>query len=107
MQKDKQYILCSAIHFDDGKEYVHQPKNIKSGFVLCGRRHHNIFAQLLALGVEEKDYTPPQCHVKQGFLTNDDLFVTRKEAYYIAVNSGQLLTPETPDNPTIQSEDLW
>lgn len=45
-----EYIICSAIHFDDGKEYVHQPKNIKSGFVVTGRRHHNCYNVLSSLG---------------------------------------------------------
>ena len=40
----KEYILCAAIHWDDGETYPHQPKNITTGLVICGRRHHNILA---------------------------------------------------------------
>jgi hypothetical protein len=34
----KEYIICSAIWFRDGKKYEMQPKNIESGFVISGRR---------------------------------------------------------------------
>lgn len=49
MNLKEEYIICSAIHFDDSKEHVHQPVNIKSGYVVCGRRHHSIlhFHELL------------------------------------------------------------
>lgn len=42
VRKGVEYILCAAIWYDDGKEYPHQPVNIKEGYVWCGRRHHNI-----------------------------------------------------------------
>jgi len=29
-------ILCAANHYDDGKEHTHMPRNISSGFVVCG-----------------------------------------------------------------------
>jgi hypothetical protein len=38
MTNNKEYILSAAVHFDDGKIYEHQPSNIKTGFVVCGRR---------------------------------------------------------------------
>lgn len=99
--KEEQSILCSAIHFDDNLSHEHQPKNIKTGFVLCGRRHHNIFAQLKALGFDYKkklDYK-----ITQGFLTNTDEFVDRQEGGLIAFKSGQ--TRDYAE--TLMSEDLW
>jgi hypothetical protein len=82
----KEYILCSAIHYDDGKEYVHQPRNIKSGYVLCGRRHHNIInTQFQVFGVKTTGDNNTQ-----GFLTNIDRFVNRKEGYKIALEAGQI-----------------
>lgn len=41
MNNLEERILCAAVHYDDGKEYVHQPINITSGYVVCGHRHHN------------------------------------------------------------------
>lgn len=83
-----EYILCAAIWFDDGKKYAHQPKNINSGLVFCGRMHACIFAQIggtvgerIELGIHEKE---------QGFLTSENRFVDRKEAAKIAIKSGQI-----------------
>lgn len=44
--RDEEYILCAATWFDDGKKYQHQPKNIKTGLVLCGFGHHAAFQQI-------------------------------------------------------------
>lgn len=34
--KDKEVILCAAIHYDNGLEYPHQSiYGVKTGFVLC------------------------------------------------------------------------
>lgn len=83
----KEYILCAAIWFDDGKEYHNQPKNITTGLVLCGWRHGSIFPQIgglvkerQELGIFEKE---------QGFLTNLNRFVDRVEGAKIAFDSGQ------------------
>jgi hypothetical protein len=101
-----EYILCSAIHFDDGEEHLHSPKNISSGFVLCGRRHHNIFAQLKALDsqimrYQYEDYS--KVEVTQGFLTSEDRFVERDEAGSIAFKAGQI----KDEVWELFSEDLW
>lgn len=87
MNETNEYLLCAAIHFDDGKKYNHQPFNIESGLVLCGWRHGCIFPQIgglvkerQELGIFEKE---------QGFLTNKNRFVGRKEAGQIAFAAGQ------------------
>lgn len=97
----KEYILCAAIWFDDGKKYAHQPKNINTGLVLCGWRHGCIFPQIgglvgerQQLGIYEKD---------QGFLTSHNRFVDRKEAAKIAVDNNQC----DSDNTFLFSEDLY
>jgi hypothetical protein len=93
-----EYIICAAIHFDDGLKHAHQPVNIKSGFVLCGRRHHNVFVSysILAFGT-------PKNEKKQGFLTSKDRFVDREEAGSIALSAGQINEP----NNCLFSEDLY
>lgn len=93
------YIICSAIHFVNTKEYVHQPKNIKTGIVMTGRRHHNVFTNMAALGIDHKQYDA----MVQGFLTSDDRFVDRKEGGRIAYEAKQI------DKPTecLFSEDLY
>jgi hypothetical protein len=89
-----EYILCAAIWFNDGKEYVHQPKNIKTGFVVCGRRHHNCFAIYAAMkslrGTKDADIDNFPKAAEQGFLTSTDRFVDREEAAEIAWRQKQI-----------------
>lgn len=96
---EKEYILCAAIHFNDSKEYLHQPKNIKEGFVLCGRRHHNCITNLTVFGKKMADYKDKT----QGFITSKDKFVNRSEASIIAEQAGQIKAC----NGTLFSEDLY
>lgn len=78
---DKEYILCAAIHFDDGVLRTHHAQ-YGTGVVACGYRHHNCFA-LRPVGFNGKE--------TQGFLTSTDRFVDRKEARKIAEAAGQLI----------------
>jgi hypothetical protein len=107
-QKEKEpYILCSAIWFDDGKEWVHQPKNVKTGFVITGMRHHNCFMTLKIVSelFDIKDHVKGKSIEKeQGFLTNENMFVNREEAYLIAIKSGQAVKKT---KATLYSEDLY
>lgn len=97
----KEYILCSAIWFDDNQEHPHQPKNIDSGYVVTGRRHHNCFTTLAILTKRNRDYL--QFEKVQGFLTNTDRFVDRVEAVEIAHTAGQI----DEFKKKLFSEDLW
>jgi hypothetical protein len=81
----KEYILCAAIHYDDGKGWLHQPKNILTGYVVCGRRHHN--AIMLHYGLTGKPTEPNNI---QGFVTSKDRFVNRIEGYQIAIDASQI-----------------
>jgi len=97
----EEHILCAAIWFKDGKQHEHQPKNITSGFVICGRRHHNCFMTgAILTGNEGFKF---QERAEQGFITNTDRFVTRKEAAEIALKSGQI----KESNNCLFSEDLY
>lgn len=89
---DKEYILCAAIHYVTGEKFRNQPTNIIGGVVVCGRRHHNCFT-ILAMLFPAKPYL--NNHV-QGFITNTDRFVDRKEAYKIAMAAKQI-KPRTVD----------
>lgn len=95
-------ILCAAIWIDDGiTTYVHQPKNIKQGFVVAGRRHHNCFttlAMLQGLRIERNNKAEVQ-----GFITSLDRFVDREEGAKIARNAEQVASHIT----TLYSEDLY
>jgi hypothetical protein len=96
-----EYVLCAAIYFDDGKHYEHQPKNISSGFVITGRRHHNCYTTLFILsGKRSCDYKNIQ-----GFLTSKDRFLDRVESYHLAVKSEQI--KDDSEIKSLHSEDVW
>lgn len=93
-----EYIICAAIHFRDGITYPHQPKNIESGIVVCGRRHHNCFVVWSKLS--GKDFEGNEV---QGFLTSKDRFIDRKEAAELALQRGQV----SRHAKVLFSEDLY
>lgn len=101
MNRELEYILCAAIWFDDGKEYVHMPYNISSGYVICGRRHHNCFAIIGQILDEKKHYK--NIDEIQGFITSKNRFVTREQAGEIAFAAKQTETLIEK----LYSEDLW
>ena len=111
MEEKKEYILCAANHYDDGKKHKFTPKNIKTGFVICGRRHHNCistFALMVGFPYSEESQKLHNTEI-QGFLTNTDRFVDRNEAFDIAEQSGQIKKMEYKDKSSrsLLSEDLY
>ena len=80
MDNKKEYILCAAIHFDDGNYYPHH-ETYGTGVVACGHRHHLIFT------LRPKDFEGTET---QGFLTSKNRFVTREEAKEIAIAAEQV-----------------
>ena len=108
----QEYILCAANFYQDNIRRVHQPKNITTGFVVCGRRHHNCigtFAQIVRFPYSKKANKLQDTEI-QGFLTNTDRFVDRKEAYTIAFNADQIKGPNkghSENSIGLTSEDLY
>ena len=99
MNNKKEYIICAAMHWKNNKHYDHQPKNIKSGLVVCGRRHCNCFVILKEIQPDLSYKT----QIDQGFLTNTNRFVNRKEAAKIAYVCDQI----KEENNCLMSEDLY
>jgi hypothetical protein len=95
-----EYLLCAAIHYTDGKIYPHQPRNIESGIVVCGWRHHNCFVPLYSFLGDGYDVSLTR---NQGFLTSKGRYVTREEGVEIALKSGQIKL----EQKTLFSEDLY
>jgi len=96
---NEEYIICSAIWYEDGIVRVHQPKNVLNGLVVCGRRHHNCFNTVYEL----KDKSKLCCPHTEGFVTSKDRFVDRYEGAKIAFVVGQIDTPIEK----LHSEDLY
>jgi len=113
MKEDKiEKIICSAIWYkelplvrDDFPEGFSRPKNCDRGIVFCGHRHHNCLYQKVALtGLADH-----QSGLNiQGFLTNKNRFVDRKEALEIAMDANQVNVNELGNSLIgLFSEDLY
>ena len=94
-----EYIVCSAIHYDDNRKHYHQPDNIETGFVIAGLRHHNCFYTIATL----KGETIKGMKETQGFLTNDNRFLDREDAGKLAFTCGQIKEKVS----TLFSEDIY
>jgi hypothetical protein len=109
MNTRPEFIICAANWYDDGEPQTFSPKNIKTGFVICGRRHHNcisIFAKMMGFPYDERGLALMRTEV-QGFLTSHDRFVDRLEALAIARTQGQIITGEGNSKLGLFSEDLY
>ena len=73
MQKGREWILCSALMYNDT--------------IISGRRHSDCYATLKRFGVHDI-YMPDRD--SQGFLTSWGRFVNRKEAWVIAKREDQI-----------------
>lgn len=80
----KEVLVISAIKCQNGKVYL-------------GRRHNNCFSSM----IEKNEHI----NSIQGFLTNKDRFVDRKEGEEIARESNQLEGKLI--GSVLSSEDLW
>jgi len=94
---EKETIICSAIWYKDVVSKVNDlplrhylPKNIETGVVFCGHRHpHCMYTMMVVTGLASKPSGIGR--EVQGFLTNHNRFVDRKEGAKIHVdNGGQL-----------------
>jgi hypothetical protein len=92
MNNREEYIICSAVWFDDGEIHSHQPINIDIGIVYMGHRHCNCFASVGGLVKERQDAGIYER--QQGFLTSHNRFVSREEAAVIALKQDQFASDE-------------
>ena len=105
----KEWILCAANHYDDGQVNIYTCVNIKTGFVICGRRHHNCistFAKMVGFPYDKNGLALMRTE-EQGFITNTNRWVNRLEALEIARLAGQITTGEGNPRIGLFSEDLY
>lgn len=80
--------------------------NGKIYFLPAPNRHHNVLRLMMSL-IKDREYDTKI----QGFLDEDGNFLNRKDAYLVAVDSGQLDRSRHPPNSyngnELYSEDLW
>lgn len=109
-QKPEEYIICAANYYNDENEHIDQAANIAIGFIVCGRRHFNCistFAKIVGFPYTIDAQKIRQTEV-QGFLTNTNRFVTRKQALQIATKANQLIHYVKLDsNIGLTSEDIY
>jgi len=101
-----EYILCAAIWYKDLESQNFLPVNCESGVVVCGWRHSNCIAVLNALN-GKRSVTGEVGDYTQGFLTNKNRFVDRKEGWAIAEKANQINDRERGSALTLYSEDLY
>lgn len=105
----KEYILCAAIWYKEIplKKEIPQvlPKNCDKGLVVLGHRHGQCMWTMSSLtGLRSvTNATDGVGEYEQGFLTNTNRFVDRKEGGQIAFEVGQTKELKT----TLYSEDLY
>jgi hypothetical protein len=94
-------VLCAAIWYKNVPKAVYQPINIDRGIVICGYRHGSIIAAMGQHNIKTPA-SPEFC--EQGFLTDKNRFLNRKEARELVIQTGQCV-PEFNDE--LYSEDLY
>lgn len=100
LENKKETILCAAIWYSDLPIARLLPTNVTSGVVICGHRHpHCIYTINAVTGKKQHELQP----WVQGFLTNLNRFVDRKEAAQIAFAAGQIKHEQI----TLFSEDIY
>ena len=88
-------IVRSAIKFYLASDYKHE-----NPIVMTGLRHADIFEQMFKMHII---YDKPSA--VQGFMTDDDKFIDRYEAVYVARAANQV---SIDFNETqLYSEDIW
>ena len=112
-----EHILCSAVWLDDGIFHKEQPVNIKTGFIVCGRRHNdcltvieNIINGNLDNFFSRFKKTDNFMTENMGFITSANRFVDRKEAFKIAKYKSQIVYGfkfETSEPDCLISENLY
>src|SRR6478752_8153270 len=91
-----EFIICAAIHIDDKMEHLAQPPNVKTGFVVCGRRHSDCYQTIIFLRGDIDDFfkslgiSAADQRKCQGFMTSNNRYVDRREAYKLAKENNQI-----------------
>ena len=106
-------VICSAIWYKElplvKPEVLElrgfRPINVDKGIVFCGLRHPHCMYQMIAI-TGKRSVIKEVGEYVQGFLTNKNRFVDRKEGAKIALASGQIekLNYSSKD---LFSEDLY
>lgn len=102
--EQKEFILCSAVHYKNGAKS--NVIGVESGTVIFGKRHNdcNIILRCLfgdSVAIPERE--------QQGFLTSQNRYVSRSEAFKIAKSNKQIIHKmfDNDREGSLTSEDLY
>jgi hypothetical protein len=100
-------IYCAAIWYKEMPTAKYMPKNIETGLVVEGHRHADIIRTMLNLLGKRTCSNGENCAGEsiQGFVTNENRFVDRREAMKIARDAHQIISDTT--FAELYSEDLY
>ena len=119
----KERIICAAIKINDGKKYKNQPINVRKGFIITGRRHHDCYNTLSTIATaffhdnkvvmdHTVEWIENNKRKHQGFITTKNRYVDRKEAWIIAQRENQIIygpknNSNDPEMNQLISENLY
>jgi hypothetical protein len=108
--KSVERVICAAIWYKDFpiiKEDIPsdhmRPYNCDEGVIFCGHRHPHCMYSAIAISGKRQVELGREV---QGFLTNLNRFVDRKEGARIVIDNKQIDTLDF-SNKTLYSEDLY
>lgn len=101
MKNKEEQIVCASIWLKDTERAFHRPINTPGGVVISGFRHGDCISQIVAL--TGKRLFEHGEHI-QGFLTNTNRFVDRKEGAEIWIKNGGTLNHS---KDKLYSEDIY
>jgi len=106
---NKEYIICAAIWYRELPTQHFLPVNITEGIVICGHRHGHCIDLLKTMcNLRTTKLGPDSVGTTvQGFLTNTNRFVSRKNALQIAKDANQLINPSYITGNELYSEDIY
>ena len=110
--KEADKLVSDFIKKDKLRKKKNQVYKKQPGFVVCGRRHHNCIGTFVLISGFPYNEFWQKVNISeiQGFITNTNRFVNRKEAYQIAYSANQIIGPNKgyPTNEIgLTSEDLY
>lgn len=103
-------LICSAIWYKDDVKHDNCNASLTgdyhdaTGIVFCGLRHADCFG---VLWLTIPNFKQKPGNPVQGFLTNRNRFVDRKEAAQIALATGQVKAEELGNYTDLFSEHVW
>ena len=112
-EKGIELIATSAIWYKEIKPITNKkfnnPINIHEGLVVSGHRHSDIIKNVYNMLGKRSVMNGPDSvgDYIQGFVTNQNKFVNRKEAFEIAKKANQIIEGKTYSKIELYSEDLW